>query len=82
MQKAHPNITPRDDHDLLLLGSTVREGTSAEILAWVDKKMENHIEIFGSRKAVLENAKKLLDGLVGMTGVRYPAVVRLHKLIL
>lgn len=75
MQEAYPDITPRDDHDLLLLGSTRREGTTAEILAWVDKKMENHINIFGSRKAVMDNAKELLDGIVGMTGVRHTAIV-------
>ncbi|EIW63140.1 uncharacterized protein TRAVEDRAFT_43446 [Trametes versicolor FP-101664 SS1] len=70
MQEVYPNITPRDDHDLLILGSTRREGTTAEILAWVDKKMENHIKIFGSRKAVLANAKELLDCIVGVTGVK------------
>lgn len=70
MQEVYPSITPRDDHDLLLLGSTRREGTTAEILAWVDEKMVNHIKIFGSRAAVLANAKELLDGIVGITGVR------------
>ncbi len=81
MQEAYPDITPRDDHDLVMLGSTKHEGSTAEIFTWVDKKMENHIKIYGSRTAVMANAKELLDGIVGVTGVRYLVRSRLQPLM-
>ncbi|KAI0644640.1 hypothetical protein C8Q79DRAFT_972929 [Trametes meyenii] len=66
--KAYPDLLPRDDYDIMVLGSNRRTGTKEEILAWVDEQMEQDIEESGSREAVLESAKQLLDGLVAPTG--------------
>ncbi|KAI0674827.1 hypothetical protein C8Q78DRAFT_1009108 [Trametes maxima] len=68
--KAYPNLTPRDDYDVLTLGSTRRTGTNAEIQAWVDQRMELNITRSGSREAVLESAKKILDALIAPTGLK------------
>ncbi|KAI0644634.1 hypothetical protein C8Q79DRAFT_912749 [Trametes meyenii] len=65
---AYPNLTPRDDYDIMILGSNRRVGTKEEILAWVDQRMQLDIKRSGSRDAVLESAKKLLDDLVAPTG--------------
>ncbi|KAI0674828.1 hypothetical protein C8Q78DRAFT_1009110 [Trametes maxima] len=66
--KAYPTLLPRDDYDIMMLGANRRTGTKEEILAWVDRCMEADIEESGSREAVLESAKQLLDDLVAPTG--------------
>ncbi|EIW63142.1 uncharacterized protein TRAVEDRAFT_161254 [Trametes versicolor FP-101664 SS1] len=67
-EKTYPNIQPRDDYDLITLGSTRRKGTAAEIYAWADDQMRIDIRILGSREAVLANSTKVLDMVVGITG--------------
>lgn len=69
-EKTYSHMEPRDDYDLITLGSTRRTGTAAEIYAWADGQMRIDIKILGSREAVLANSAKVLDMAVGITGVR------------
>lgn len=69
-EETYPHMEPRDDYDLITLGSTKQTGTAAEIYAWADDQMRIDIKILGSREAVLASSAKVLDMAVGITGVR------------
>ncbi|KAI0644643.1 hypothetical protein C8Q79DRAFT_1104947 [Trametes meyenii] len=57
--KKYPGITPRDDYDIVRLGSSRRTGTAAELFAWVDEKMKSDIALRGSREVVMESAESV-----------------------
>lgn len=69
-EKTYPNMKPRNDYDLMILGANRRKGTAEEIYAWADEQLRVAIQLSGSRERVFANTKKALDMVVGITGVR------------
>ncbi|KAI0633596.1 hypothetical protein C8Q77DRAFT_1115827 [Trametes polyzona] len=65
--EAYPGITPRDDADILELGTSRREGSPAEIFAWLDEMRAINTKLCGSEQAC-QNATMLLDTYVEPTG--------------
>lgn len=63
-------MEPRNDYELLKLGQEKREGTPAELRAWVDDRLRRDIESMGTREAVFARATAVLENIVGQTGVR------------
>ncbi|KAL7278895.1 hypothetical protein ACG7TL_006726 [Trametes sanguinea] len=68
LHKKYPNITPRHDYDILTLGTTRIPGTTEEVFAWVDERMQREAASFGSREALLVDVRKMLDQVVSVTG--------------
>ncbi|KAH9848268.1 hypothetical protein C2E23DRAFT_465689 [Lenzites betulinus] len=52
----------------MLATNRQREGTTEEILAWVDSTMEKEIRTYHSKKAVMRVTKAALDCVVSVTG--------------
>ncbi|KAI0351331.1 hypothetical protein OH77DRAFT_1429880 [Trametes cingulata] len=61
----YPGIQPRNDWDIVQLGSTRRPGTPAELYAWLDKTYAEEKE---SNSEVDECVAELLDAKVSVTG--------------
>lgn len=72
-QKAHPDVTPQDDFEILLLGGSDLKGctTVAEKRRWLAARRAALSEALGSAEAVLEGAKRMLDRTIETSGVRH-----------
>ncbi|KAH9890031.1 hypothetical protein C8Q73DRAFT_667719 [Cubamyces lactineus] len=72
LQKAHPEMTPQNDFEILLLGSNwLKELKSAEEKrAWLAQQWQEHVdsEEFGSAEAVMESVKAMLDAVLPLAG--------------
>ncbi|CDO68151.1 hypothetical protein BN946_scf184938.g3 [Trametes cinnabarina] len=72
LQKAHPELTPRNDFEVLLLGSNwLKEMKSAEEKqAWLAQQWQEHVdsEEFGSAEAAMESVKAILDAVLPLAG--------------
>ncbi|EIW63137.1 uncharacterized protein TRAVEDRAFT_17592 [Trametes versicolor FP-101664 SS1] len=69
-QKAHPDITPMDDFEILMLGGSDLKGctTVAEKRGWLAARRTALAEALGSAEAVLQGAKQMLDRTIETSG--------------
>lgn len=73
MREEHPEMTPENDFELLMLGSHRLPGaqTVAEKRLWLHDQWEKHVQTFGTAEAVMQNVRVLLESVVdSLTGVR------------
>lgn len=72
-QRAHPDITPTDDFEILMLGGSDLKGctTVAEKRGWLAARRTALSEALGSAEAVLQGAKQMLDRTIETSGVRH-----------
>ncbi|KAI9061218.1 hypothetical protein FKP32DRAFT_1678544 [Trametes sanguinea] len=63
VQKAHPEMTPQNDFEVLMLGSNrLKHMKSAEEKrAWLAQQWQVHVRESGSAEQVMEDVKSLLD---------------------
>ncbi|OJT10713.1 hypothetical protein TRAPUB_12745 [Trametes pubescens] len=61
-------MSPRNDYELMMLGSRKREGTTAELRAWVDDQLRIDTQLCSSQDAVFASATQSLNNIVGQTG--------------
>ncbi|KAI9061229.1 hypothetical protein FKP32DRAFT_1576683 [Trametes sanguinea] len=68
IHKIYPDITPRHEFDIMMLGSNRIPGTKEEVLARLDERIRYEIDELGSMEAVLEEARKVMEPVVVITG--------------
>ncbi|KAI0644642.1 hypothetical protein C8Q79DRAFT_913036, partial [Trametes meyenii] len=70
VRENHPEMTPRGDFDVLMLGShdLDREWGIEEKSEWLSQMWEQSVRDYGSAEVVLQHARDLLDSVVEPTG--------------
>ncbi|RPD61727.1 hypothetical protein L227DRAFT_499774, partial [Lentinus tigrinus ALCF2SS1-6] len=56
-----PGFEPRNDFDILTLGTTKYHGPRAELEAWLDEKLAVCVDVRGSHEVVMESMREMLS---------------------
>ncbi len=70
IRKTYPTFKPRNDFDVLAIGSRDYKGPASGIYTWLDEHFAIAMRPTGSAESVLEGCRRILDREGTVTGVR------------